>query len=166
MEQGISLDGASLWPSMAACAYHLIPSLMLRQLVPGRQRDHLEKSVADLQTQLKHESQTNAKRSTTALQVAPGLARECTLALDPLGLYYMQWCVCLVICKTTAEPALQENKVLIQEISTLREQLQELKKQLVVNGSVGTKSKPKPSRVASSKSSRILSKTASIASDQ
>lgn len=34
-----------------------------------RQRDYLEKTVADLRAQLKHEAQTNTKRTTAALQV-------------------------------------------------------------------------------------------------
>ena len=60
---------------------------------------------------------------------------------------------------------MQENKMLIQEISTLREQLKALKKQLIMDGSGTPKSKAKPARAASTVT-RMLSKNHSYASEE
>ena len=55
--------------------------------------------------------------------------------------------------------------MLIQEISTLREQLRDLKKQLIMDGSGTPKSKARPVRAASTVT-RLLSKTHSYASEE
>ena len=59
---------------------------------------------------------------------------------------------------------MQENKVLIQEISTLREQAKDLRKQ-IVDGASTPKSKAKPSRPGSTVA-RMLSKSQSFASEE
>ena len=142
-----------------------------------RQRDYLEKTVADLRAQLKHEAQTNSKRTTTALQVRPSLVGQ---HRDRLGqttassfqskdlqgegwlLSNAQARMGTLLMEATC---MQENKMLIQEISTLREQLRDLKKQLIMDGSGTPKSKARPARAASTVT-RLLSKNNSYTSEE